>query len=267
MSMPTVGVVGVGSMGSVFVERFVAAGVPTLAYDASDAAVRSAAALGAKPCASLAELADAADVVDVMVRNDTQMLECTLGHGGLLEHLAPGKTLILHSTVHPRTTRTIAQAAKEKGVDILDACIGGQPPILRAGGASVIVGGEPEVVERMRPHLALLGTVYHVGPISSGNTTKMLHNVVGGAHHLIISEALQVGMAAGISPTAILEVLQHDTPVWSRPEDSFDYGPGLTFNRNLIEQILPPMERLVAELGADVPITRHLIDMAKSMKA
>ena len=265
--MPTVGVVGVGSMGSVFVEHFVAAGVPTLVYDVSSAAVQSAGALGAKPCESIAELAHEADIVDVMVRNDMQMLEATLGDGGVLEHLAPGKTLILHSTVHPRTTRTIAQAAAEKGVDILDACIGGQPPVLRAGGASVIEGGDAAVVERLRPHLSLLGTVYHVGPISSGNATKMLHNVVGGAHHLIISEALQVGMAAGISPTAILEVLRHDKPVWDRPEDSFDYGPGLTFNRNLIEQILPPMERLVAELDADVPITIHLIDMAKGTKA
>jgi 3-hydroxyisobutyrate dehydrogenase-like beta-hydroxyacid dehydrogenase len=250
-------------MGSVFVERFVAAGVPTLAFDVSPAALEQARALGAEPCSSAAELARRVDVVDVMVRTDDQMLDCVLGAGGVLEALEPGRALVLHSTVHPGTTRTIAEAARAKGVDIADACIGGQPPVLRAGKSSVIVGGDPEVVERLRPHLALLGTVYHVGPVGSGDVAKMLHNLVAGAHRFVISEALQIALAAGVPAAALLAVLRHDKPVWDQPEDAFDYGPGLTFNRNLVEQVLPPVERLVDELGADVPITELLIDLAK----
>jgi len=254
-------------MGSVFVERFVAAGLPTLAYDPSPEAMERAQKLGAETRASIAEIASECDFVDVMVRNDAQMLDAVLGEGGILPNLAAGKALILHSTVHPNTTRTIAQAARAKGVDLVDACIGGQPPTLRAGRASVIVGGDPEVVERLRPHLALLGTVYHMGPISAGNAGKMLHNLVGAIHRYAISEALQIGIPAGVQPAAMLTMLQHDRPVWEHPEDSFDYGPGLFFNRNLIEQVLPPMERLLNEQGSDVPITRLLIDLAKDAKA
>jgi 3-hydroxyisobutyrate dehydrogenase-like beta-hydroxyacid dehydrogenase len=250
-------------MGSVFIERFVAAGRRTLAYDPSPSAMAQAQALGAEPYPSAGALAQAADIVDVMVRTDAQMLECVLGPGGVFDGLAPGKALVLHSTVHPRTTRTIADAARAKGVAIADACIGGQPPVLRAGRASVIVGGDPAVADRLRSHLALLGTVYYVGPLSSGNTTKMLHNLVVGAHRLVISEALQIGLAAGVPAASLLAVLRHDRAVWDQPEDAFDYGPGLTFNRNLVEQILPPIEQLTEELGSDVPITQLLIGLAK----
>jgi 3-hydroxyisobutyrate dehydrogenase len=261
--MDTAGVVGVGSMGSVFVERFVAAGVPTLAYDVSAEAVKRVEGLGARGCASPAELARASDVVDVMVRTDAQMLDCVLGDAGVLEGLASGKYLVLHSTVHPSTTRTIAEAAGAKGIFIADACIGGRPEILRAGKASVIVGGEPDVVERLRPHLARLGTVYPVGPIGSGNTAKMLHNVVLGAHRMILSEALRIGLAAGVPPAGLLAMFGHERAPWDQPVDSFDYEPGITFNRNLIEQVLPPLEKLADEVGADVPIMRLLIERAK----
>ena len=259
----TVGIVGVGAMGSTFVELFVEAGLRPLVFDVSSAAIERARGLGGEPCASAFELAQKADIVDVMVRRDSEMLDCVLGDQGILAGLAAGKALVLHSTVHPNTTRKIAEVARAKGVAIADACIGGQPPSLRAGKSSVIVGGEPDVVERLHPHLALLGTVYHVGPIGTGNTTKMMHNLVNGAHRMVISEVLQIGRADGVSASALLDVLRHDNPAWNQPEDSFDPGPGHTFNRNLVEQILPPIERLTDELGSDVPITKLLIELAK----
>jgi 3-hydroxyisobutyrate dehydrogenase-like beta-hydroxyacid dehydrogenase len=198
-----------------------------------------------------------------MVRTDAEMLDCVLGAGGILDGMASGKVLVLDSTVHPSTTRRIAQVAVERGVAVADACIGGIPAVLRAGESSVIVGADPELMERIRSHLGRIGTVYHVGPVGSGNVTKIVKNLVLGAHRLIISEALQIAVAAGVEPARVLEVLRHEAAPWDRPEDTFDYGPGLTFNKNLTEQILPPVERLADELGTTVPITRHLIEMGK----
>src|SRR5262245_11831446 len=106
--MDTTGVVGVGAMGSVIVERLVEAGRQVAAYDVSAAALERAVALGAQPCASPADVGRAADVVGVMVRTDAQMLDCVLGDDGVLDGLAEGKVLLLHSTIHPSTTRQIA---------------------------------------------------------------------------------------------------------------------------------------------------------------
>ncbi|MBM2809847.1 MAG: Hgd 1 [Chloroflexi bacterium] len=261
--METVGVVGVGAMGSVFVERFIAAGVKTLVYDVSPVAIDRAIGLGGEACPSAQALARESDIVHVMVRNDAQMLECVLGSGGILDGLSAGKVLVLDSTVHPSTTRKIAEAARPRGIGLADACIGGIPAVLRAGDSSVIVGGDPDLVERIRPHLSRIGTVYHVGPVGSGNVTKIVKNLILGAHRLIISEGLQIAVAAGVEPLRVLEVLQHESPTWDRPENTFDYGPGLTFNKNLTEQILPPVERLADELAVVVPITRLLIGMGK----
>src|SRR4051794_23645278 len=116
--MNTVGIIGIGAMGSVIVERFAAAGLRTFVYDVSAPALERAVALGAEPCASPAEVGRAAEVVDVMVRTDQQMLDAVLGEGGVLEGLSSGKALLLHSTIDPRTTRTIAAEARAKGVDV-----------------------------------------------------------------------------------------------------------------------------------------------------
>src|SRR4051812_41706557 len=137
--MGTAGVVGVGAMGTVIVERHLDAGLQVLAYDVSAAAMERAAALGAEPCPSPAAVGKAAEIVGVMVRTDEQMQDAVLGDGGVLAGLTSGKVLLLHSTIHPSVTREIAAAAQAKGVDVLDACISARPDDFRAGKAACIV--------------------------------------------------------------------------------------------------------------------------------
>jgi 3-hydroxyisobutyrate dehydrogenase-like beta-hydroxyacid dehydrogenase len=251
-------------MGSVFVERFRAAGLRTVVYDVSAAAVERAVALGAESCASPEEVGATADVVDVMVRTDQQMLDCVLGDRGILQGLTPGKVLLLHSTVHPRTTRAIAVAASPRGVDVADACIGGIPEVLRAGDADILVGAAPEVLERVRPHLLRLGKeVFHMGPVGCGNVAKLMKNLVGVSERLIIGEALEIGEAAGIPYTQGLALLRHQPLALDRPDETFDprdAAPAQGGHRNLFEQILPPIHRLADELELDVPLTRLLAD-------
>lgn len=116
--MDSVGVVGVGAMGSVFVERFRTAGLETMVYDVSDTAVQRAMALGASAAGSLLELAQSVAFVDIMVRTDAQMLDCVLGPEGALEGLHSGQVLLLHSSINPKTTREIAKAAASRGVKV-----------------------------------------------------------------------------------------------------------------------------------------------------
>src|SRR5947209_20470718 len=106
--MQTVGVVGAGAMGTVIVERFLAAGLRVGVYDVSAEARQRAAGLGAVVAPSPSALAAQADWMSVMVRTDAQMLDSVLGSEGVLEGQRPSAPLLLHSTIHPRTTREIA---------------------------------------------------------------------------------------------------------------------------------------------------------------
>jgi 3-hydroxyisobutyrate dehydrogenase len=258
--METAGVVGVGAMGTVIVERHRGAGLRVLAYDVSDAAMARAATLGAELYPSPAAVAREADVVGVMVRNDDQMLDAVLGKESVLEGLAAGKVLLLHSTIHPAVTRQIAAAARAQGVDVLDACISARPDAFRAGQAACIVGGEPAVVERVRPHLEQLGQIYHIGPLGAGNVAKIVHNLVVVSQRMILHEALQIAAAAGIPYTQELALLRRLPPALDAPDDTLNPRTWVPTGHgsNLFEQILPPAARLAAELELDLPITRLL---------
>ena len=258
--MNTAGVVGVGAMGTVIVERHRGAGLRVMAYDVSEAAMDRAAALGAEPCPSPAAVGNTADVVGVMVRTDEEMLDAVLGSGGVLEGLSAGKVLLLHSTIHPSVTRQIAAAAQAKGVDVLDACISARPDEFRAGKAACIVGGDPSVVERVRPHLEQLGTIYYMGPLGAGNVAKIVHNLVVVSQRMILHEALQIAEAAGISYAHELELLRRMPPVLAGPDEPLNPWTWVPTGHggNLFEQILPPAHRLADELGLDLPITRLL---------
>src|SRR5437588_568190 len=81
----------------------------------------------------------------------------------------------------------VAEAARPRGVEVVDACMVGVPRVVRAGNLSFVVGGPPELFERARPHLLCMGKqALHVGPLGAGNAAKLIKNLVTGAEALVI---------------------------------------------------------------------------------
>ena len=94
--MEKVGMVGVGAMGSALLERLRLAGESVLAYDIAPEALDRARALDASVAESSAAVARASTIVDVVVRSEQDVLDATLGRGGVLEGAAPGTLVLLH---------------------------------------------------------------------------------------------------------------------------------------------------------------------------
>src|SRR5262249_1615039 len=132
-SMETVGMVGVGAMGSALLERLRLADVSATVYDVAPAALERAGAQGATCAGSAAAVARAATLVDVVVRTDQEVQDAVLGPDGVLAGAAPGTLVLLHSTILPQTTRAVAEAARPRGVEVIDACMVGVPRVVRAG--------------------------------------------------------------------------------------------------------------------------------------
>jgi 3-hydroxyisobutyrate dehydrogenase-like beta-hydroxyacid dehydrogenase len=207
--MNPVGLIGVGAMGSAFVERFHQAGLDTVVYDVSAAALERAAGSGARPAGSPAEVAERSDIVGVMVLNDEQVLDCVSGAGGVLAAMSPGKILLLHSTIHPNTTKRVAALAAERGVRVADACITGRPPVVRAGRAVCILGADDDLAALVEPHLLHLArVVMHMGPLGAGNAAKIVKNMITASERLVIGEGLRVAEAAGVPYLRLLELLR-----------------------------------------------------------
>jgi 3-hydroxyisobutyrate dehydrogenase len=137
---------------------------------------------------------------------DPPALERVLfGADGVSETIEPGATLIDMSTVGPTAIR--AAAARLQPVAVLDAPVLGSVPHAEAGTLSILVGGEPDVLERCSGVLAAMGTVHHVGPLGAGATVKLANNAAVMSTMVCLGEVLALTDRDGLDPVAVLDAI------------------------------------------------------------
>jgi 3-hydroxyisobutyrate dehydrogenase-like beta-hydroxyacid dehydrogenase len=269
--METVGFVGIGAMGTALLTRLQLVPISATAFDIDPQALEKAKSLGAEPAASAKAVAQRSTLIDVVVRTDQEVLDCTLGNAGILEGASPGTLVLLHSTTRPTTTKQVAQAAADKRVYVIDACMTGVPSVARDGGLTFLVGGQKALFNRAKPHLLSMSKdAVYMGPLGSGNVTKLIKNLVTASEALIIYEAIQIGKAAGIDYRAALELMKktQSEPFLNRWETRFDLsGPELRFNSsaNLYDKDLPLAADVGKALGADIPVTEELAKLGSRL--
>ena len=262
--MEKIGFVGTGAMGSALLSRLKLANVQAVAFDIAPAAMEAARKEEAQTAQSAKAVAEASTIIDVVVRTDQEVLDCTLGRDGVLEGASPGSLVLLHSTIRPSTTKKVAQAAAEKRVYVIDACMTAVPKIVRQGGLTFLVGGQKALFDRAKPHLLNMAKdAVYMGPLGCGNVTKLFKNMVTASEALIVYEALQIGKAAGIDYKAALDLMQRTKSehILDRWEMRFDLSGGdLKFvaGTNLYDKDLPLAAEVGKALGADIPVTEQL---------
>ena len=174
-----VGFIGLGSQGGPMARRIIEGGYPTTLWARRPATLEPFADTAAKVAESPAELAAASDLVCLCVVGDADIDEVTDGEHGLLAGLKPGSVIAVHSTVHPDTCKELAKKAGAQGVSVIDAPVSGGGPAAAEGRLLVMVGGEADVVERCRPVFETYADpVVHLGDLGSGQTTKLLNNLL-----------------------------------------------------------------------------------------
>jgi 3-hydroxyisobutyrate dehydrogenase-like beta-hydroxyacid dehydrogenase len=262
--MEKIGFVGTGAMGSALLSRLKLANIQATAFDIARTAMEAARKEGAEIGASAKAVAQASTIIDVVVRTDQEVLDCTLGNDGILEGASPGSLVLLHSTIRPTTTKRVAEAAAEKRVYAIDACMTAIPSVVRQGGLTFLVGGQKTLFDRAKPHLLNMAKdAVYMGPLGCGNVTKLFKNMVTASEALIVYEALQIGKAAGIDYKAALDLMQKTKSqhILDRWETRFDLsGSDLKFvaGTNLYDKDLPLAAEVGKTLGANIPVTEQL---------
>ncbi|CAO5159737.1 putative 3-hydroxyisobutyrate dehydrogenase [Frankia sp. AiPs1] len=205
-----VGFVGVGSMGRPMLEQVVRAGHEVSFYARRPDVAHEVAACGAASAPSLAELGAGLDVAVVCVFTDAQVREVCGGAEGLLATLPPGGTVVIHTTCRPETPPALAQAGHSRGITVLDAGFSGGPADAAASQITLLVGGESDVLERVRPVLATYAApILHVGGLGDGQRVKLVNNVLFGAQVALVAEAERIARDLGIDPARALEAISH----------------------------------------------------------
>ncbi len=202
------GFIGIGTMGFPMACNLLAKEFAVTAYDVADAALDRIVERGAQRAGSPRSVGASCRYVVSMLPSSPHVEEALAGPDGAIEGMAAGGTLIDMSTIDPQTTRRVAARAAQRGVRMIDAPVSGAPPKARDGTLTIMVGGEPEVVEECRPILQALGEhVIHVGPLGAGETVKLVNNLIAAISMAAVAEAFNVGVRSGLSPQVLFDVI------------------------------------------------------------
>ena len=156
----------------------------------------------------LAALATASDAVITMLPNGDIVRDVTLGDGGLAAGFASGSVLLDMSSSAPLGTRQLAEDLEPQGVALVDAPVSGGVAGARGGSLAIMVGGDPDEIDRCRPVLEHLGRViYEMGGSGTGHAMKALNNYCSAAALSSACEALIVGDRMGLEPAKMVDVL------------------------------------------------------------
>jgi 3-hydroxyisobutyrate dehydrogenase len=211
------GWIGTGVMGTSMCGHLLAAGYEATVYNRSPAKLAALVERGAKAAKSLAEVAAASDVIFTIVGYPADVRSVTLGPDGTLETAKPGSVLVDMTTSDPALAVEIYEQAKAKGIDSVDAPVSGGDVGAKEARLSIMIGGEAEVVESLRPLFEVMGkTIVHQGGAGSGQHTKMVNQILIASGMIGVCEALLYGYKAGLDlPTVLQSVGSGAAGSWS----------------------------------------------------
>ena len=201
-----IGWIGTGVMGTSMCGHLMAAGYSSTIYNRSPGKMTGLLERGAKAAGSPREVAEASDVIFSIVGYPQDVRSVTLGPGGTLEGAKPGSILVDMTTSEPALAIEIERAAREKGVRSVDAPVSGGDVGAREARLSIMIGGDPAVVESLRPLFEVMGkTIVHQGPAGSGQHTKMVNQVLIASGMIGVCEGLLYGFKAGLDLNTVLQ--------------------------------------------------------------
>lgn len=211
MAIERLGYIGLGVMGSRMARNLAKkSSLPVIGYDVDPAKARALEPDGVTVAQSIREVVEGADVVFLCVPGEPQVREACLGEGGIAEHVRPGQTIVDMTTAGPGVDREVAEILAAKGVDFADAPVAKGVPAAQEGTLAITVGGDTEVVERIRPFLDCMGTdVSHCGPIGTGQVMKLMNNMIVLENVSALAEAMAIATRAGVDRSRVFEILQH----------------------------------------------------------
>ncbi len=203
-----VGYIGLGDMGGAMASQLAPRGFDACVYDLDPEKVKELATTGAKAAAGCRAVGQHAEVLSVCVPGDPHVEAVLLGEDGALAGMAAGAVVAIHSTVQPATVERMARAAREHGVEVIDVCVTGGRAVAEKGELTLLAGGEPATLEKVRPVLEAYGTtLLHAGPLGSGAKLKLAVNLLTYVNWAAAAESFRLAKASGLDTEVFLRAV------------------------------------------------------------
>jgi len=202
---PAIGWVGTGVMGVSMCGHVLDAGYPVTVTTRTKARAATLIARGATWAATPAEVAAASDMSFAIVGFPEDVRQVFLGPDGLLEGASVGDVLVDMTTSEPALAIEIAGTCAERGVEAIDAPVSGGDIGARNGTLSIMIGGDPDPVEQVRPVFETMGkTIVRQGGPGAGQHTKAVNQILIATGMIGLSEALLYGQQAGLDLDTVM---------------------------------------------------------------
>ena len=226
-----VGFIGLGHMGQHMARHVAEAGHDVAAFDLRPEAIAQLAQTAhARRASSVAEAASSAEIVFTSLPGPPEVESVASGPDGLLESMQRGSVYVDLSSNSPTTVRKLAAAFAERGIQMLDSPVAGGVTGAEAGTLSLMVGGDRDAFERVRPVLAAIGTkLFYCGPSGNGAIVKLCNNLCSQMQNAAAGEILSLGVKAGVDLQILATAIGASTGSCRPLVDTF---PKQLFRRN-----------------------------------
>ena len=206
--MAKLGFIGLGIMGKPMCGHLLAAGYTVHVYDVVSEAVQEIASRGAVACSNCKEVAQKSDIIIIMVPDTPDVEAVLFGKDGVAEGIKAGSIVVDMSSISPIATKEFAQKLAAMGLKMLDAPVSGGQVGAEKATLSIMVGGQPEVFEQIKPYFELMGkNIIYVGGNGDGQTCKVANQIVVALTIEAVSEALLFASKAGADPAKVRQAL------------------------------------------------------------
>jgi 3-hydroxyisobutyrate dehydrogenase-like beta-hydroxyacid dehydrogenase len=262
----TVGLIGLGNMGTAFAERMLDGGYDLLVYNRTAAKADPLAVRGAAVADTVEELAERVDVVLTSLPND-EALESVAEE--VVGAMRPDGVLVDLSTVSPGASARVEVLADEASVAYLRAPVSGNPTVVRSGNLSFIVSGPREALDRVEPVLETIGpTVRYVGDAEQARIVKLALNLMIAGLAQLMSEALVLAEASDVSRQDLLETMGSSAVgapfVKYKTEPLLHDDFSATFTTALMEKDIDLILDAAKQAGLELPVAQEMKSLLRA---
>ena len=215
------GFIGVGRMGIHMAGRLLDAGYAVTVFDTNETAMQRLEQRGAKRASSAADVASKCETVLVSLPTPDIVKAVALGKNGVIEG-SKAKTFVDLSTTGPRVAKEVAAGLAAKGITAVDAPVSGGPSGAEKGTLAMMIACPRPLADELRPVIEVLGKFFYIGEEPGlGQTMKVINNLLSATAITITSEAMVMGVKAGLDPTTMLDVINAGSGRNTATEDKF----------------------------------------------
>ena len=267
--MPTIGWIGLGTMGMPMAENALKAGFSLKVYNRTKDKAAPLLDKGAQWASTPAEAATNVDVVWTMLADDTAIRQVFFDNHGVLSKLEPGTLVIDSSTVSPATSAAVGAAVADIPAHFLDAPVSGSEPHAQQAALTFMVGGDEHVYEAAKPYFEALGkTSYYLGEHGAGSKTKLAINTLLGIQLLGFAETLTLVQKAGIDPHQFVQIIMGGAVrsgiVEAKAEKMINHEFSPQFTSALLLKDLKLAQRFADRQGAYMPLLSAVKEIVRS---